>query len=165
LGTGDSLVFGDNEEFTATYDSGIKKLEINGGVQISDGEFKRPYDTSQYVHNLILLGMHAYSTDAVGVQDNVLGYADEWATVSYTELSDGGNISEVFKPGPWVGWMGPASGLPRGGDDNGTVTGLGAGACNGDVPPQCPRRRDNDRDTHCKRKLGAGRPRDWKYVQ
>jgi len=110
LGTGDRLVFGDNEEVTATYDSDTGKLEINGGVQISDGEFKGPYDTNQYVHDLILPGMHAYSTNAVGVQDNVLGYADEWATVSHTEFSDGGNLSSVFKPGPseWAGWNQPA---------------------------------------------------------
>lgn len=109
LGTGDSLVFGDNGEVTATYDGDTGRVEVSGGVQISDGEFKGPYDTNQYVHDLILPGMHAYSTDAVGVQDNVLGYADEWATVSHTDFSDGGDLKQVFKPGPsgWAGWNQP----------------------------------------------------------
>ena len=104
--TNQPLTFGDNNEVTATFDQDTQRLMLYGSVETADGDFKGPYDTNNYVHDMILPGMHAHATDAVGAQDNVLGYADEWATVSHTPLSDGAGISAIFKPGPslWAGW-------------------------------------------------------------
>jgi hypothetical protein len=106
LGTDEPVTFGDDGQVEATFDSTTGRLEISGSVQTSDGDLKGPYDTNNYVHDMLLPGMDANATDAVGVQDNVLGYADEWASVSHTPFSDGGETGVLFAPGPsgWAGW-------------------------------------------------------------
>jgi hypothetical protein len=109
LDTNQTIEFGDNGEATMRYDSETGRFEVTGDTRFSGGTFKGPYDTDNYVHDMLLPGMHAYSTDAVGVQDNVLGYADEWADVSHTPFSEDGRLRKLFKPGPsgWAGWNQP----------------------------------------------------------
>jgi hypothetical protein len=106
LSNGQEITLGNDDQVTARYDSSTGRLEVKGAVRFSGGTFKGPYDTNNFVHDMLLPGMHAYATDAVGVQDNVLGFADEWAEVTNTPISDSGSISNVFKPGPsgWIGW-------------------------------------------------------------
>ncbi|MDQ2072314.1 hypothetical protein RBH20_07135 [Haloarcula sp. H-GB4] len=106
VGTDQTVTFGDNEEFDATFDSETQRLELSGSVQLSNGTLKGPYDTNNHVHDMILPGMHPHATDAVGAQDNVLGFADAWADVSHTPLSAGAGLHTLFKPGPklWAGW-------------------------------------------------------------
>lgn len=109
VGTDQTVTFGDNDEFDATFDSETQRLEMSGSVQLSDGTLKGPYDTNNHVHDMILPGMHPHATDAVGAQDNVLGFADAWADVSHTPLSAGAGLHTIFKPGPklWAGWNQP----------------------------------------------------------
>jgi len=109
MDTGNRVTFGDENQVGARYDIDTGFLEVKGGVQFSNGTLKGPYDTNDYVHDMLLPGMHAYATDAVGAQDNVLGFADEWAEVTHTPISDGGRIAHIFKPGPagWAGWSEP----------------------------------------------------------
>lgn len=109
LDTKETLTLGDDDQVAMQYDSETGRLEVKGPVRFSGGTLKGPYDTGNYVHDMLLPGMHAYATDAVGVQDNVLGYADEWADVAHTPFSDGGRLGQLFKPGPsgWAGWNRP----------------------------------------------------------
>jgi hypothetical protein len=102
------LTFGD-DEVSMAWDSESNMLEITGPVLIVNGDFKAGYDTNDIVHDMILLGMDPNSTNAVGVQDNVIGWAHEWLDVSYTPLSWKGEIENVFKnaPGDWAGWNRP----------------------------------------------------------